>query len=113
MHSRCMVHYYPAGDLPEQTLAQRLLRHTPRIQRSERPDNVWNTAFLTDMRGRYGRVIEDRVNMAHAKVTNICAKPRRQWPRVFERFPQLRLKKDRRHALVVHHLTLPHLRGQS
>src|SRR6185295_7971040 len=98
MHSRGVVHYSSTRDLPEDTLAQRLLRHTPRIERSERPNQIRHTPLLTGVRSGHGRVIEDRMNMGQIKVINICTKPRRQWPRVFERLTQLRLKEDRGHT---------------
>src|SRR6185503_10152544 len=100
-------------DLPEETLAQRLLRHAPRIERPQRSNNIWNTALLTNMRRRHGRMIEDCMNMGEAKALNVRTEPRREGPRVFERLSQLRLKEDRRHTFVIQNLALRHLRLQS
>ena len=75
MYCRSVMHYSFARNLPEESLAQRLLRHAPRIERSEWPHDVRNPGLLTHMRGRYGRVIEHGMNVGEVEALNIRAQP--------------------------------------
>ncbi len=61
----------PSGDLPEDAFAQRLLRHAPRVERSQRPDDVRNTGFTTNMRSGDRRVIEYRVNVGQTELVDV------------------------------------------
>ena len=75
--SRCVMYggrtlqHCLARNLPEDALAQRLLRHAPRIERSERPDDIRHTSFTTHMRRSNGRVVEDSVNVGQIELLNV------------------------------------------
>src|SRR5688572_9912273 len=101
MHGRRALEHCLARDLPKETLAQRLLRHAPRIQRAEWPDDVWNTGVTTSTCSHDGRMVKDRVNVGQGEVSDVRVEPSGQRSPVFEPLAPLRKKEPCAHPFVL------------